>query len=74
MPTPPHAELALPAGIPGSGRRRYAAAMWFHLHSDLPEAALEVYRALALDDGADPLAELARLGLEGAVQGLQGWS
>ena len=51
-------ELALPPGLPGSGRRRYAAAMWFHLNADLPEDVLEVFRALAMDDHADPLRDL----------------
>ncbi len=55
-------ELSLPAGLAGSGRRRYAAAMWFCLRGDLGEDALETFRALAMDDRADPLAELRRIG------------
>lgn len=56
-------DLRLPAGVAGSGRRRYAAAMWYFWEGELPEVTLEVYRALALDDHADPEAELRRIGL-----------
>lgn len=52
-------DLALPPGRPGSGLRRYAAAMWFHAAGRIDDATLETYRALALDDAADPAAVLA---------------
>jgi hypothetical protein len=47
-------ELCLPPGMAGSGRRRYAAAMWYFWKGDLTEESLEVYRTLALDDRTDP--------------------
>jgi hypothetical protein len=61
------AEFTLPAGLPGSGRRRYAAAMWFYLHGVLSEDELETYRALAMDDRADPVTELRRIGTADAA-------
>ena len=48
------AALHLPPGLPGSGRRRYAAAMWFHARGALGHQALEVFRVLAPRDGDDP--------------------
>jgi hypothetical protein len=56
-------DLRSPPGEPGSGRLRYAAAMGLWRAGALPEPVLEVYRTLALDDRADPEAELARHGL-----------
>jgi hypothetical protein len=55
------AELGLPPGPPGSGRRRYAAAMHFYARGMLGAEELEVYRILALIDAEDPLPLLARL-------------
>lgn len=55
------AELTLPPGAPGSGRRRYAAAMWFHACGDLDDAALEACRELAMEDAAAPPPALTRL-------------
>ncbi|NDV00216.1 hypothetical protein GZA08_04440 [Pseudoroseicyclus sp. CLL3-39] len=46
--------LHLPLGRPGSGRERYAAAMWFHARGELSHRALEVYRVLSPRDGDDP--------------------
>jgi hypothetical protein len=63
-PDPVLEEFLLPAGLPGSGRRRYAAAMGLHLRGAISEEVLEVYRALALDDHADPAVELRRIALQ----------
>ena len=54
-------DLTLPPGPPGSGRRRYAAAMWFHGRGLIDDAALEAARELAMDDAAAPPPGLARL-------------
>lgn len=51
--------LHLPPGLPGSGRLRYAAAMWFHARGGLGPRALEVFRVLAPRDGDDPAPLLA---------------
>jgi len=57
------AEFTLPAGLHGSGRRRYAAAMGLYRRGQLSEELLEIYRTLAMDDQADPVAERERCGL-----------
>ena len=57
------ADLATPAGLPGSGRLRYAAAMHFYGRGCLDAETLEVYRICALIDAEDPHPMLARLGL-----------
>jgi len=54
-------DLTLPPGAPGSGRRRYAAAMWFNARGLLDEGALEAARELAMDDAAPPPPALIRL-------------
>ncbi len=60
-PDPALTEFRLPAGLPGSGRRRYAAAMSLYLRGAISEEVLETYRALAMDDRADPTEELRRI-------------
>lgn len=60
-PDPVLREVRLPAGLPGSGRRRYAAAMSLYLRGAISEEVLETYRALAMDDHADPTEELRRI-------------
>jgi hypothetical protein len=64
VPARIRSEFLLPAGMPGTGRRRYAAAMWLHVQGMLDEEALEVYRALAMDDRACASQELRRIGRE----------
>ncbi|MGZ9811403.1 dimethylsulfonioproprionate lyase family protein [Pseudoroseicyclus sp. H15] len=58
LPEPLPEEMAralhAPLGLPGSGRQRYAAAMWFHAQGLLSPRALEVYRMLSPRDGDDP--------------------
>lgn len=54
-------DLTLPPARPGSGRRRYAAAMWFHARGELSETDLEACRERAMDDAAAPPPALARL-------------
>lgn len=44
----------------GSGTIRYAAAMHFFQHGQMPEHDLEIYRSLAKDDMTDPLPLLAK--------------
>ena len=53
------AQLQLPAGQPGSGARRYAAAMYFHARGLMPPQMLEIYRRCYRDDREDPV-DLAR--------------
>jgi hypothetical protein len=48
------AHLHAPLGEPGSGRVRYAAAMYFHGRGLLTDEHLEAYRICAKDDHADP--------------------
>lgn len=48
------AELARPLGEPGSGMRRYAAAMHLRQRGLLDDAALERYRICAKWDAEDP--------------------
>ncbi|KMW60230.1 hypothetical protein AIOL_000383 [Candidatus Rhodobacter oscarellae] len=44
-------ELHAPIGLPGSGARRYAAAMYFNRQGRLSDALLEIYRrCYRLDD------------------------
>jgi len=52
------AALVTPCGIPGSGRVRYGAAMYFNRKGELSDQALEVYRILSPRDGEDPAALL----------------
>lgn len=55
--------LTAPTGVAGSGRVRYAAAMYFYQRRLLSAEALEVYRTCSPIDGEDPRATLRRLGL-----------
>lgn len=48
------ANLHAPLGEPGSGRVRYAAAMYFYERGVLSATELESYRICAKDDRADP--------------------
>ena len=59
--------LTTPTGAPGSGRVRYAAAMYFYQEGRLGARALEVYRSCSPIDGEDPRATLERLGLTEAT-------
>lgn len=61
------ADLRTPAGPPGSGRLRYAAAMHFYNRGQLSDATLEIYRILSLIDGEDPGPLLERLPPDGEV-------
>lgn len=54
--------LGIAPGTAGGGMVRYAAAMYFFQNGLLSSAALEVYRALAKDDAADPLVSLHAIG------------
>jgi hypothetical protein len=56
--------LATPPGLPGSGRQRYAAAMYFHEKGVMPDPVLEIYRICSPRDHEDPAALLAARGLE----------
>lgn len=56
-------DLATPAGLPGSGRRRYGAAMALHQRGEISAAVLEVYRVASAQDGTDPAVLLADRGL-----------
>ena len=51
--------LTRPAGIPGSGRARYAAAMTLHAAGALSAAQLEAYREASTSDDRDPALTLA---------------
>ena len=67
-----HHQLALlgaPTGLPGSGRVRYGAAMYFNRTGRLSDAALEVYRTCSPCDGEDPSALLRERGLGAEVPG-----
>jgi hypothetical protein len=46
--------LATPVGLRGSGRVRYAAAMYFYQRRMISEDILEVYRACSKNDLIDP--------------------
>ncbi len=52
-----------PLGEPGSGYARYGAAMTLYELGQIGPDTLEVFRACAPDDSADPRAELIRLGI-----------
>lgn len=56
--------LRTPLGQPGSGRVRYAAAMYLNRTGRLSDSNLELYRVCSADDGDDPSDLAARLGLE----------
>ena len=45
--------LHAPLGEPGSGRTRYAAAMYFHRQGLLDDVALESYRIACKEDGRE---------------------
>lgn len=64
-------ELTLPAGPAGSGRRRYAAAMYFNREGKLSDAALEVFRVCSPLDGDGPDALLRERGLASEIPGSQ---
>ena len=59
--------LTSPTGAPGSGRVRYAAAMYFYQRGRLGAQTLEVYRSCSPLDSEDPRATLERLGLTEAT-------
>ncbi|MFZ2099158.1 MAG: dimethylsulfonioproprionate lyase family protein [Oricola sp.] len=54
-------------GLPGSGRLRYASAMYLRQQGELSDAALEVYRICAIRDQDDPAPLLAERGLESEI-------
>ncbi|MDI3336746.1 dimethylsulfonioproprionate lyase family protein [Defluviimonas aestuarii] len=56
-------DLYAALGQPGSGRVRYAAAMYFNCKGLLSSEALEVYRICSARDGDDPAALMATRGL-----------
>ena len=51
--------LREPVGEPGSGYRRYTAAMYFHKRGEISLELLEVYRRCCKFDHEDPM-EVAR--------------
>ena len=53
------ASLMSPLGEHGSGRVRYAAAMYFFAQGAMPPAVLEIYRRCINLDSEDPV-DLAR--------------
>lgn len=67
-------ELTLPAGRPGSGRRRYAAAMYFNGKGLLSDSALEVFRVCSALDGEAPDALLRERGLGHEIPAAQALS
>ena len=56
-------DLRAPAGQPGSGRIRYAAAMHFNRSNRLSDGALEVFRICSPLDHEDPTGLLLREGI-----------
>jgi hypothetical protein len=63
--------IAAPPGEVGSGRVRYAAAMYLYQRHHITTETLEVFRVCAPDDRLDPLAELRRLGITRDMEFLQ---
>jgi len=61
-------DLRAPCGQPGSGRVRYAAAMYFNRTQRLSDAALEVFRICSPLDHEDPAGLLTTRGLLAEVQ------
>ncbi|MCA0432997.1 MAG: hypothetical protein LCH46_07005 [Proteobacteria bacterium] len=59
--------LHAPLGGEGSGRVRYAAAMYFRMAGEISDEALEVYRILSRLDAEDPAPLLRQLGPAGRV-------
>lgn len=55
--------LTEPRGAPGSGRRRYGAAMALHAAGALSSAQLEAYREASTRDETDPFRVMADRGL-----------
>lgn len=53
------ARLNCEVGAVGSGKIRYAAAMYFYAIGELPPQILEIYRRCCNDDREDPV-DLAR--------------
>lgn len=58
-------------GAEGSGKDRYAAAMYFWQRGQLGDRSLEIFRALAKDDATDPTTVLRHAGLAAELQTLQ---
>ena len=58
------AALRTPLGQPGSGRVRYAAAMYLNRAGRLSDSNLELFRVCSARDGEDPSELAAQLGLE----------
>ncbi|HSO47020.1 MAG TPA: hypothetical protein VLQ68_03720 [Rhizobiaceae bacterium] len=57
--------LETPVGLPGSGRTRYAAAMYFWRTGAIDERLLEIYRICCKLDDEDPLAVARQEGIAG---------
>lgn len=57
------AALAMPPGVPGSGRQRYGAAMTLWREGLIAHQVLEVYRIASAMDAQDPVPMLAEAGL-----------
>jgi hypothetical protein len=55
--------IRTPTGGPGSGRDRYAAAMYFFKNGDMDAETLEVYRICAKLDNEDPLEVMRHKGI-----------
>lgn len=60
-------ELCAPLGVPGSGRLRYAAAMYFNRAGKMSDQALEVFRICSPIDHEDPAHLLHDLGLSAEI-------
>ena len=58
------AHLQTAFGQPGSGRLRYAAAMYFNRQGLISDDALEVYRICSADDAEDPATLLSQRGIK----------
>ncbi len=54
--------IRTPVGRKGSGRERYAAAMYFFQTGELDAETLEIYRICAKLDNEDPIAILKKRG------------
>ncbi|MDG1430468.1 MAG: hypothetical protein P8L68_04070 [Paracoccaceae bacterium] len=49
------AHLNSKLGVPGSGARRYAAAMYLYVRGQISPEVLEIYRRCCHDDLEDPV-------------------
>lgn len=52
----------------GSGKMRYAAAMYFYQKAALSDVVLEIYRGLAKDDHTNPLHIIVALNRQNEIE------